>query len=56
VNGNKGLMHGDGEYTWPNGKVYVGSWRKGKMHGNGKMTSNGKTVKGEWVDGKLKKE
>ena len=24
VLGNKGLMHGQGEYTWPDGKVYTG--------------------------------
>ena len=25
VRGNKGLMHGQGEYTWPDGKVYTGN-------------------------------
>jgi hypothetical protein len=48
-------MHGEGEYTWLNGKKYTGPWKNGKMHGIGKMLVNGKAVKGEWVKGKLDK-
>lgn len=39
----EGLMDGEGEYTWPDGKKYVGGWKSGKMFGKGKMTVNGKT-------------
>ncbi|MDN5201290.1 hypothetical protein QQ008_07955 [Fulvivirgaceae bacterium BMA10] len=33
----KGLPNGKGVYTWANGNVYDGEWKKGKMHGQGKM-------------------
>jgi hypothetical protein len=49
-------MHGQGEYTWPDGKVYTGEWRNGKMHGEGKMKVKGKTVKGTWENGKIVKD
>ena len=52
----RGVMHGKGEYVWPDGKKYTGGWKNGKMHGEGKMVVKGKTVKGTWVNGKLQKD
>lgn len=46
-------MHGEGEYTWPDGKKYTGGWRNGKMHGDGKMKVKNKTIKGTWENGKM---
>jgi hypothetical protein len=34
-----GKMHGQGTYTWPDGKKYVGEWQDGKKHGQGTITS-----------------
>lgn len=28
--------HGQGTYTWPDGKRYIGQWQNNKMHGAGK--------------------
>lgn len=49
-------MHGQGEYTWPDGKSYSGGWREGKMHGEGKIKIKGKVVKGKWLNGTRIKE
>jgi hypothetical protein len=34
----KGLPHGYGVKTWPDGKKYKGNWNRGKMHGNGELS------------------
>jgi hypothetical protein len=34
----KGLPDGTGKYTWADGRVYEGSWEKGKREGKGTMT------------------
>ena len=33
----KGIPHGYGVKTWPDGKKYQGNWCRGKMHGNGEL-------------------
>ena len=30
----KGIKHGSGKYTWPNGKICKGNWVNNKLHGN----------------------
>ena len=44
-----------GKHTGPDGDVYEGQWRDGKLHGQGKLTSlSGEVVyEGEWRDGKF---
>lgn len=37
-------MHGDGTYTWNDGRVYNGEWSDDKMHGKGIFT---------WPDGRI---
>ena len=34
---HKGIPHGYGVKTWPEGKSYQGHWNRGKMHGNGEL-------------------
>jgi len=49
-----GLMDGRGHYTFADGNVYVGEWRRGKKEGSGTFSwSNGDVYDGEWVDGKM---
>ena len=37
----------------PDGRKYEGQWMNGKQHGEGVYTtSNGRTKRGMWVDGK----
>ena len=31
--------NGQGKYTYPNRKSYVGDWKNGKFHGKGSLTS-----------------
>lgn len=33
-----GRMHGEGTFTWIDGKTYTGQWARGKKHGFGKVT------------------
>ena len=30
-----GLMHGEGKFTWKDGRIYKGTFKDGKMHGQG---------------------
>ena len=40
-------------FTWSDDRRYDGNWKNGKQHGEGLYTtSNGKSRKGEWADGK----
>ena len=49
-----GQLHGQGTYTFPDGRKYVGEWKYGKLHGQGEFTwSNGDKYEGEWKDGKI---
>jgi hypothetical protein len=49
-----GKYHGLGIRKYPNGSVYVGSWRKGLRHGKGQIIERkGKILEGVWVDGVL---
>ena len=48
-----GKRHGQGTYTWADGRVYVGEWKKDKRHGQGTYTwPSGQTYVGEFKDGK----
>jgi len=45
--------NGYGEYSYPNGKTYVGEWKDGKYHGEGILSSNGRLIyEGKWKNGK----
>ncbi len=41
---DRGLMHGQGRYTWPDGIVYEGSFVDSTVSGRGTIT---------WPDGRL---
>lgn len=44
--------HGYGVFTWPDGRVYKGSWLNGKQHGQGEYKNQkGKIKKGMWSEG-----
>ena len=48
----KGLPHGFGVKTWPDGKRYQGSWNRGKMHGKGELIiGEGESYTGEFRNG-----
>lgn len=45
--------HGFGEYTWADGRKYIGNWSNGKQHGDGKYIQlEGKERSGTWENGK----
>ena len=45
---------GQGTYTFPDGRKYVGEWKNGKYHGQGTYTfPNGKKYIGEFKDDKM---
>lgn len=45
-------MHGNGVYTWQDGRKYEGNYSLNKKHGLGTYTySDGSKYCGEWVDG-----
>ena len=37
-------IHGEGKYSWEDGRVYEGQWDKNRMHGVGKF---------RWADGRI---
>lgn len=37
---DKNEINGEGEYRWPDGKVYVGQWSDNKMNGTGHLMWN----------------
>ena len=44
---------GQGTFSWPNGRVYKGGFKLGKMDGQATYTSEkGKVRVGVWKDGK----
>jgi len=46
-------MHGIGIFTWPDGKKYIGQYRKDKKWGYGVFIfSDSKVWEGAWYDGK----
>lgn len=46
-------MDGQGTFTWPDGKSYVGGYVANKKHGFGLYTyKDGSTYEGEFGDGK----
>jgi hypothetical protein len=48
------LPDGAGAMTWPDGRMYVGQFRDGKMDGQGKMSyPDGKVEEGQWKDDKF---
>lgn len=49
-----GEKHGEGRFTWPDGRTYEGQWHRGKRHGNGTYTNSlGETVVGNWKADRL---
>jgi hypothetical protein len=43
------LKHGKGVYTWPDGRVFEGTWDQGMRKGIGTITAtDGKKRKGVW--------
>ena len=54
VDGGTDLPDGAGSMKYPDGRMYVGQFRDGKMDGAGKMTyQDGKVEDGLWKDGKF---
>jgi hypothetical protein len=53
-----GRAHGQGFYTWADGRKYEGEWKDGKQHGKGIYTwpdergYSRRKYEGEWKDGK----
>ena len=48
-----GKRHGQGTFTWSDGRKYIGEYKDGKQHGQGTFTwSDGRKYKGEYKDGK----
>ena len=49
----RGLPHGYGKLTWPNGDFYEGYFRLGKRNGMGKRINvDGSEYQGEYLDDK----
>jgi hypothetical protein len=45
-------MHGKGKFTWPDGRVFVGSYEDDKKKGYGEYTwPDGRYFKGGWLEG-----
>ena len=46
-------MSGQGTYTWPDGRTYIGSYVNDKKEGFGTyFWADGRKFEGEWKDGK----
>lgn len=46
-------MHGKGQFTWIDGKVYNGDYKDDKKEGFGEFKwPDGKIYRGQWKDGK----
>lgn len=48
-----GLKEGSGVFYFSNGRVFKGTWSKGKKHGVGQLQIDGEIIKGYWVNGEL---
>ena len=45
--------HGQGSYTWADGRKYEGNWANGRQHGEGMyVTQDGVIKRGMWENGK----
>ena len=42
-------MHGEGIFTWANGRRYEGHYEKGNKNGFGIIFENGKKYEGYWL-------
>ena len=47
----QGQRHGQGTYTFIDGREYVGGWRNGKQNGTGTYTRRGVKYVGDWKEG-----
>ena len=45
-----GQPHGQGTYTYPDGKTYVGEFKDGDIHGGTATYPDGRKYEGEWKD------
>eukprot|EP00362_Geleiidae_sp_MMETSP1317_P000886 CAMPEP_0201283670 /NCGR_PEP_ID=MMETSP1317-20130820/38178_1 /ASSEMBLY_ACC=CAM_ASM_000770 /TAXON_ID=187299 /ORGANISM="Undescribed Undescribed, Strain Undescribed" /LENGTH=46 /DNA_ID= /DNA_START= /DNA_END= /DNA_ORIENTATION= len=46
-------MHGEGEFTWPDGSSFDGLWGKNVRNGFGVFIGqDGQSLQGEWLNGK----
>lgn len=46
-------MHGQGKYTWKDGRCYEGQYERDRKHGMGTYTwSDGRQYIGMWKDGR----
>ena len=46
------IFHGQGTYTWPDGRKYVGAYKEGERHGQGTYSFvYGDEFEGEWKEG-----
>lgn len=45
-------MNGKGNFTWPDGRKYIGEYIEDKKHGYGQFIwPDGRTFEGQWFNG-----
>lgn len=45
-------MNGQGEFVWPDKRVFKGTYKDGKKNGSGKFVwPDGRMCKGTWLNG-----
>jgi len=47
----KNILYGQGTCIFTDGSKYDGKWRKGRPHGDGAYTVDGKVSSGKWMCG-----
>lgn len=47
-----GVKEGKGTFKWPSGDTYTGDWLNGKQHGHGVLVKGGKSIEGDFFEGK----
>jgi hypothetical protein len=47
-----GKRHGQGTYSWKDGRKYIGQWKNGNQNGQGTFFWSGGKYVGQWKDAK----